>query len=1012
MDELFGAPMSSVAAVLAVAFGLAVAFLLFIRLRNPILVRMAFRNVRRRPGQSILIIAGLMLATAIISSAFTVGDSVTYSIKNNAASSLRTLDEVIVVDEESEIWEGRALPDGISETVFHELAPALEADPDIDGVLPSLTVVVAVINSESRQFASSAQLSGLDPQQARTFEELFDTQGAPLDLSALGPNELYINEDGAEALEAKPGTLLSIATGPVIQNSFTVRGVVDGSYGTVDEAEVALMLSLASVQELLGRTGELSSIGISNRGDVFGGLNLTDTIVERYRGHSAISDNGLKLEPVKREAVDEANETGSLLVSMFTTFGLFSIGVGLLLIFLIFSMLAAERKSEMGMSRAVGMQQQHLVQIFTVEGAIYGISSAIVGAVIGVGLGFVLVEAVSSIFGEADDAFSFTPHVQFVSFLSSLLAGGVLTFITVILSARRISRLNIVRAIRDLPEPQLAGSRRGPLIRATVVGVLGVFVFVSAFQAAHLPFFGLGISIIVIGIAMALRAFGAPQRWVYTGVGLFLVVYWLIPHSFLKSLKPDFTEDMSGFFLVGTFLVTGAVLVTVNNAPIVLGLMTKTIGRIRRYSPVVKSAVSYPLQSRSRTGLSLAMFAIVIFSVTVMATFVDVFDNLLDNQDRIVGGYEVIGFTRGDLNPVGDLRAAVNETPNLDFVERVDGVPSVGTLHTVYQASARLASNTTGEFAGTLITGVGDDFFETHRFGIALTVPDYSSDDEVDSVAVWDAVRTNPGYALVHASMVPTRTTTAVAPPSDQFTLNDVEGLLVENEYMDPLQVTVRDLEGGNTLDLTVVGVLDTLASAGPILPMGFYASGETLGREANGTQFFFNVEDEDVDGAATIGAAFFQNGVETLNLRELVAQGQAAQNAVFNLMIGFMSLGLLVGIAALGVISARTVVERRQAIGMLRAIGFSPGMVQLSFLLEISFLAVLGIGLGLGLGLISSVELIDELRADEPEIRFALPWLKVVLIAVGAYVFALLTTFLPARRAAAITPAEALRYE
>ena len=58
MDELFGAPITNIAAVLAVAFGIASAFLLYIRARNPILVRMAFRNVRRRPGQSMLIISG------------------------------------------------------------------------------------------------------------------------------------------------------------------------------------------------------------------------------------------------------------------------------------------------------------------------------------------------------------------------------------------------------------------------------------------------------------------------------------------------------------------------------------------------------------------------------------------------------------------------------------------------------------------------------------------------------------------------------------------------------------------------------------------------------------------------------------------------------------------------------------------------------------------------------------------------------------------------------------------
>jgi putative ABC transport system permease protein len=53
-----------------------------------------------------------------------------------------------------------------------------------------------------------------------------------------------------------------------------------------------------------------------------------------------------------------------------------------------------------------------------------------------------------------------------------------------------------------------------------------------------------------------------------------------------------------------------------------------------------------------------------------------------------------------------------------------------------------------------------------------------------------------------------------------------------------------------------------------------------------------------------------------------------------------FMGLGLLVSIAALGVIAFRSVVERRQQIGMLRAVGCHRGTVATSFLLESSFIA------------------------------------------------------------------------
>jgi putative ABC transport system permease protein len=80
-------------------------------------------------------------------------------------------------------------------------------------------------------------------------------------------------------------------------------------------------------------------------------------------------------------------------------------------------------------------------------------------------------------------------------------------------------------------------------------------------------------------------------------------------------------------------------------------------------------------------------------------------------------------------------------------------------------------------------------------------------------------------------------------------------------------------------------------------------------------------------------------------------------------LLRGFMGLGLVVGIAALGVISARSVVERRQQIGMMRALGFQKVQVRLVFLTESSFIALLGLGAGVALGFAFSGTLIDNIR-------------------------------------------------
>ena len=119
-----------------------------------------------------------------------------------------------------------------------------------------------------------------------------------------------------------------------------------------------------------------------------------------------------------------------------------------------------------------------------------------------------------------------------------------------------------------------------------------------------------------------------------------------------------------------------------------------------------------------------------------------------------------------------------------------------------------------------------------------------------------------------------------------------------------------------------------------------------------------------------------------------------------------------IVGIAALGVIAARSVVERYHQIGMLRALGFQKEMVQLSFLVESSFIALLGILLGIGLGYGIALQAVGLISDEFGGLSHDVPWANIAAVAAIAYVASLLTTFLPARQASKIYPAEALRFE
>src|SRR6266567_2731414 len=132
------------------------------------------------------------------------------------------------------------------------------------------------------------------------------------------------------------------------------------------------------------------------------------------------------------------------------------------------------------------------------------------------------------------------------------------------------------------------------------------------------------------------------------------------------------------------------------------------------------------------------------------------------------------------------------------------------------------------------------------------------------------------------------------------------------------------------------------------------------------------------------------------------------AVTGVFTLLLGSdLALGLLFGALAISVITSRAVVERRQQIGMLRALGFSRSLVWRSFLLEACFVIAVGLLIGATLALFLAYQIARATYQD-----FPLPLLPVVLILLSAFLAAFACTVLPARQAARLYPAEALRYE
>ena len=161
----------------------------------------------------------------------------------------------------------------------------------------------------------------------------------------------------------------------------------------------------------------------------------------------------------------------------------------------------------------------------------------------------------------------------------------------------------------------------------------------------------------------------------------------------------------------------------------------------------------------------------------------------------------------------------------------------------------------------------------------------------------------------------------------------------------------------------------------------------------------------------ASLQGTLLRNGVVVTDLRRRVEASYTANQQLFRLMQGYLALGLLVGITGLGVLMVRAVRERRRTIGVLRALGVRATTVRRSFLAESTFIAVEGVVIGTVLGVVTTWVLYTNSPAfGTLAVPFPIAWPAIAVTVGTTLVASLLVTAAPARRAAHVRPAVAVR--
>ena len=740
-----------------------------------------------------------------------------------------------------------------------------------------------------------------------------------------------------------------------------------------------------------------------------------------------IDDLSLSVQAVKLDALEQAEASSGVLTAMFLVFGSFTIAAGILLVVTIITMLIDVRQKEYATVRALGMTRADLRYIAMIEGSIAALIGCALGSLLGVGLAWLIGIGFSSVFASAGaDVFSF--HVDSSSLLAGWFWGFHIAMLTMFGSSLWSSRMIIVHALKNVP--QRVPKHVPWALYLFVIGALGLmllsggFFLIGSGALAHSVWIVLGCSVvlflcpILFWIVPVLRTKRAPDGSLPTFreaprrtiglIGVFLLTWTALPSS-LDPVRADLTPNEFSFIIIGLVQVLAGVLVLSSLAP----LMIRGLLRLAsfRSGPVVPVALSYPLHKPLRTAVVMGMFSITVFSVVVLSGYTLQFENYSSTfVEESEGEFELM-LSAARSRPL-QLEGPISEW-ELEHAD-VDRIDAVGR---VYRTQAFI-ENEEAERSPYILRGV-DEGFASHG-GLPLHIWDDSLGDS--SEEAWSTMLERGDVVFVDASF-------GLESSIDGASVGVFSVLVGEN-------ITIIDAQQpSHRREMVVGGILEQssyLFSAGVWMPSEpvieqydgsltrVYVSVSENSRASEGFESdevrYFSAAGKSAyereaatELAENLRLDLEKEGVDVSLIAEDVALIQALVLSILALFEGYLAIGLIIGIAGIGVVTYRSVSERRKHIGMLRALGFTKGMVMRVHLIEIGWISLLGILNGVVVALMFHVGLHAAVWEEEGAV-LVLPWATVLWVVLGGAVLVYLATFSPVRAASKIEPSEALR--
>jgi putative ABC transport system permease protein len=392
--------------------------------------------VRKHRLRSALTTIGIVLGVAIFVGMHTAGASV--------LSALNSTIDRIAGKTQLQITSGES---GFPEEVLERV----QALPEVAVAEP---VIEAAVRSGNKREGNMLIL-GVDMTGDRSLRE-YDLEAGDQDVVddplvfLAQPDSLIVTRDFAQRNGLTVGSRVTMQTMEG-ERSFCIRGIMrPGGISTAFGGNLAVM-DIYAAQKVLGRGRRFDRLDVR----------LKDTY-SLSQGHAALGQAlgpGFQVDvPAARSRqFDSLLHVYSFMVNLTSLFALF---VGLFIIHNTFVIAVTERRSEIGVLRALGASSRRILALFLIEGAIAGL----IGSAAGIVLGGLVARVMASSIGDIMQAhYGIAERAHEIRFepgliLSAVAMGVVTSMVAALFPARDAARVDPARALqRGHAEPSTAG---------------------------------------------------------------------------------------------------------------------------------------------------------------------------------------------------------------------------------------------------------------------------------------------------------------------------------------------------------------------------------------------------------------------------------------------------------------------------------------------------------------------------------------------------------------------------